>query len=131
MKIIAAFIASAVTALIFVTVAAVIFFPAMSGTKWWEIAIHFGVFGSVVILPLTLLAAIPYLLFRYLGWLNRWSVLLGGAALGLAYPTFAFFTSSPELVRWWAFAVCGAAGALAALVFWQIAGFDRRAAGGL
>ena len=130
MKVIAAFFASAVTALSVVVAAAIAFFPALGNTRW-EVALHFGTFGSVIIFPLVLLAVLPYLLFRRLGWLNRLSVIVGGIALALAYPTWTWLINSAGFIQWWAFAVCGIAGALAAIVFCRIAGVGRGVAGGL
>ncbi len=130
MKIIAALLAGAVSALAFLVLTVVLFFPAMSTDRGWEVGLHFAVFGAVIIFPLALFAVIPYFIFRKFGWPNRRSILVGSVALALAYPGWVWLTS-PGFVHWWAFVACAFAGALAATVFCHIAGVGRDAASGL
>jgi hypothetical protein len=68
--------------------------------------------------PLSLLLGIPaYLLFRYLGWLQLWSVLLASAILG-GTVALTLFGGVYDLGRT---ALFSAFGAVNGLVFWLIA----------
>lgn len=94
----------------------------------WKSALHFGVYGAVIIFPITLLGGVPLFMVARAFGLIRWSIVLGaGILLGLVYPAIVFIQNEPGVVSWWAFAVCAGAGLVAALVFCRVAGIRRAA----
>lgn len=121
-------LASAISAIAVVVVAVVILWPlsANTGNRLWEVALHFGIFGSVIIFPLVFLIAMPlYYVVRVLGLLSWPAIMFGGVLIALVYPFITLIENKPGFVAWWHFLICGIAGAIAALVFCRVAGIKR------
>ena len=124
-RLVLAFVASAFAALVAAVLIAVIFVSDKQNHPL-EVALHFTVFGAIIVFPVAFVGGIPlYGLFRVLGWINWWMVLLGGIALSEAYAVYIYFINLPGTVTPGEFATCGASGVVAAIVFCRIAGIRR------
>lgn len=111
--------------MLFVSAIAAAFAPAMH-VEPWEAALHFGLYGAVIVFPLTLIGGVPlFALARLFGLVRRRAVMAAGALLALAYPVLVSMQNEPGTVSPWAFFICVAAGLVAALVFCQVAGVRR------
>jgi hypothetical protein len=112
---------SAAVAVLFVALVAVLFWPDDS-EKPLEVAVHFLVFGSLVVFPVAFIGGVPlYYLFRWCGWLSPGSVLVAGVVLGLAIPVAVFIDNRETFVSFWHILICTVAAALASAAFVKIA----------
>ena len=91
----------------------------------WRAAMHFGLYGTLIIYPVSLGIGVPaFVLFQRLGWLSRKAVFVGGALLSVAYPAFAAVqnTHQPGTVQPLYYVVCLACGLVASWVFCAVSG---------
>lgn len=125
-KIVLAFLAGASAALAVVVLAAVVFMSSKMNNPL-SIAVHFIVFGTIIVFPLTLIGGVPLFgICRLLGWVNWWTVLLGSVALSEIYPFYVYLANHSGVVTGGEFATCAAAGVVAAVVFCRVAGIRLR-----
>ncbi|WP_029919517.1 hypothetical protein [Nevskia soli] len=124
-RLVLAFVASAFAALVVVVLTAVIFVSDRLNHPL-AVALHFTIFGAVIVFPVTFVGGVPlYGLCRLLGWVNWWTVLLGGIVLSEAYAVYIYLINQPGAITLGEFATCGASGVVAALVFSRVAGIHR------
>jgi hypothetical protein len=119
----------AICAVLFVAAAATLL-TVLSGDRanaWWEVALHYAIFGSVITVPLAVVGGmVLFLLARKLGQANRETALVAGVVLALAYPMYISAINESGLVTWWEFLFCGLAGLIGAAVFSASAGLKSR-----
>lgn len=112
---------SATVAVVFVALVAALYWPD-DAERPLEVAIHFLVFGSVIVFPVAFICGLPlYYLVRWRGWLSPEAVLVGGVGLALIFPLVVFIDNRESIVSFWHIIICAAAGALASAAFLTIA----------
>lgn len=128
MRVALAFTAAAAAALATLMLFVLALWPfSESSEPAWRGALHFGLYGGVIIFGATVLLAVPsYLLLRALGRITWASSFIGGVGIALGYPLLVTYENFPsDVVQWWAYAVCGICGAVAAMVFCRVADIQR------
>lgn len=122
LRILLATFASATTAVVVITIIAVLVWPLAGGRdNLLSIAVYFIVFGAAIAFPIAFIGGIPlYFFFKRRGWLTPGSVLAGGVGLSLVFPLHTSLQNPPGLVSFWHFCICAIAGVAASTVFIRI-----------
>lgn len=124
-RLLLAFVLSATAALTAVVVMGMLYSFFVPGSPWGA-ALHFGVPAALVIYPITFVVGFPlYCAARLLKAISWGRVILGGVFLALVYPVVVLIDSDFSAGSVTGFVICGGIGALAGLVFCQVAGIKR------
>lgn len=124
-RLVLAFVISSTAALAAVVVTGMLYSFFVPGSPW-EVALHFGEPAALVIYPITFVVGLPlYCAARLLKIFSWGRVLFGGIFLALVYPVGVLIYSDFSAGSVSGFVICGGIGALAGLIFCQVAGIKR------